>query len=227
MTTHVSTTDVSTTHVSAFRWVPPFAQGHVRDLRVRWALEEAGIPYEATLIGRDDQKSEDYRTWQPFGQVPAYRDGGVEMFESGAIVLYLSRKSTALAPEDEAGRARVTTWVLAALNSIEPHISGLASTDIFHKGEAWTIERRPQIVEMVVMRLQALSNWLAGKDYLDGRFTAGDLIMATVLRDVPDDILARFPTLEAYRARCLARPAFARALEAQMAPFRENAPAAS
>lgn len=213
-----------TIHVSAFRWVPPFAQGHVRDLRVRWALEEAGLPYEATLIGRDDQSSSGYRSWQPFEQVPAFRDDEVELFESGAIVLYLSRKSTALAPADEAGRARVATWILAALNSIEPHISQLALTDIFHKGEPWTIERRPQIVEMVDKRLKQLEAALGEKDYLEGDFTAGDLIMACVLRDVPDDILERVPKLAAYRARCIGRPAFQRALEAQLKPFWENAP---
>ncbi len=214
-----------TIRVSAFRWVPPFAQGHVRDLRVRWALEEAGLPYEATLLGRDDQASANYRAWQPFGQVPAFRDGEVEMFESGAIVLHLARKSGALAPQDEAGRARVTTWVLAALNSVEPQVANLASIDIFHAGEAWTTERRPQVVEMLSKRLGALGVWLDGKDYLDGRFTAGDLMMATVLRDVPDEIMAGFPALMAYRGRCLQRPAFTRALEAQMQPFRENEPA--
>lgn len=215
-----------TIHVSAFRWVPPFAQGHVRDLRVRWALEEAGLPYEASLIGQADQASPDYRAWQPFGQVPAYRDGEVELFESGAIVLYLSRKSAALAPEDEAGRARVASWILAALNSIEPQVAQLALTDIFHKGEPWTLARRPQIVEMVEKRLKQLEASLGDKDYLEGRFSAGDLMMACVLRDVPDDIIGRFPKLQAYRARCIARPAFAQALEAQMVPFRENAPAA-
>lgn len=212
--------------VSAFRWVPSFAQGHVRDLRVRWALEEAGLPYEAALIGPADQASANYRAWQPFGQVPAFRDGEIELFESGAIVLYLSRKSPALAPENEAGRARVATWILAALNSLEPYVGQLAETDIFHQGEAWTAERRPQIVAMVEQRLQQLDAWLGQKDYLEGRFTAGDLMMVSVLRDVPDDILARFPRLEDYRARVIARPAFARALEAQMVPFRENAPAA-
>lgn len=217
---------MTTIRLSAFRWVPPFAQGHVRDLRVRWALEEAGLPYEAALIGPADQASESYRAWQPFGQVPAFRDGEVELFESGAIVLYLSRQSPALAPADEAGRARVATWILAALNSIEPHIGQLALTDIFHKGEAWTVERRPQIVAMVEKRLRQLDASLGDKDYLEGRFTAGDLLMASVLREVPDDILAQFPRLEAYRARCIARPAFQRALDAQMQPFRENAPAA-
>lgn len=215
-----------TIRLSAFRWVPPFAQGHVRDLRVRWALEEAGLPYEAALIGPAEQASESYRAWQPFGQVPAFRDDEIELFESGAIVLYLSRQSEALAPADEAGRARVASWILAALNSIEPHVGQLALTDIFHKGEAWTVERRPQIVAMVEKRLQQLDAWLGDKEYLEGRFTAGDLLMASVLRSVPDDILARFPRLEAYRVRCIARPAFQRALEAQLQPFRENAPAA-
>ena len=215
-----------TIQVSAFRWVPPFAQGHVRDLRVRWALEEAGLPYEATLIGREDQASPAYRAWQPFGQVPAYRDGEVELFESGAIVLHLSRQSSALAPEDEAGRARVASWILAALNSIEPQVAQLALTDIFHKGEPWTLARRPQIVEMVEKRLTQLEAALGEKDYLEGDFSAGDLMMASVLRSVPEDILAGFPKLVDYQARCIARSAFVRALEAQLAAFREHAPAA-
>jgi len=216
-----------TIQVSAFRWVPPFAQGYVRDLRVRWALEEAGISYEATLIDQRIQASENYREWQPFGQVPAYRDGTVEIFESGAIVLHLASRSEALAPKDEAGRARVTTWVLAALNSVEPHVMELASIDIFHRGEGWTKERRPQVEDIICKRLAAVSTWLAGKEYLEGRFTAGDLMMATVLRNLEESgILARFPDLEAYVRRCTARPAFRCALEAQFEPFRENAPAA-
>ena len=214
--------------VSAFRWVPPFAQGYVRDLRVRWALEEAGLPYEATLIGREDQSSAGYRDWQPFGQVPAYKDDDVELFESGAIVLYIASKSETLAPRDAAGNARVTMWVIAALNSIEPQAIELASTDIFHKGEAWTKERRPQVVAMIEKRLGALSECLAGRQYLEDRFTAGDLIMTTVLRElVQSDILARFPNLDAYRLRCEARPAFGRAMEAQLEDFRANAPASA
>lgn len=212
-------------HVSAFRWVPPFAQGYVRDLRVRWALEEAGIPYEATLIDPRIQKSDDYRNWQPFGQVPAYRDGDVEIFESGAIVLHIAWKSEALAPRDEAGRARVTTWVIAALNSIEPQVQNLVQLDVFHAGEAWTVERRPQAEAALNNRLSALSTWLQGRDYLEGRFTAGDLMMTTVLRELVDSgMLERFPILDAYRRRCEARPAFSRALEAQLRPFRENEP---
>ena len=213
--------------VSAFRWVPQFAQGYVRDLRVRWALEEAGLPYKAALIDRQIQSSESYRHWQPFGQVPAFKDDGVEMFESGAIVLHIAAKSEALAPRDEAGWARVTTWVIAALNSVEPHVQNLVSIDAFHAGEAWTKERRPQVEAMLNGRLAALCAWLDDKDYLEHRFTAGDLIMTTVLRELVDSgILSRFPVLDAYRRRCEARPAFGRALEAQLQAFRENAPAA-
>lgn len=212
--------------VSAFRWVPPFVQGYVRDLRVRWALEEAGLPYEATLIDGQVQKSESYRDWQPFGQVPAYRDDAVEMFESGAIVLHIAAKSEALAPRDEAGWARTMTWVIAALNSIEPHVQNLVQLDAFHAGEAWTKERRPQVEALLYKRLQSLADWLDGRDYLEDRFTAGDLIMTTVLRELTDTgAFARFPILDTYRRRCEARPAFARALDAQLQAFRENAPA--
>jgi len=210
--------------VSAFRWVPPFAEGYVRDLRVRWALDEAGLPYEAELIGHDTKETQSYREWQPFGQVPAFRDGEVEMFESGAIVLHLAEKSEALAPRDAAGRARVTTWVLAALNSIEPHVQNLVHLDAFHRGEAWTIERRPQVEAMLDRRLAALAAWLGDKDYLEDRFTAGDLMMTSVLRELVDSgVLARFPTLDAYRRRCEARPAFVKALADQLAPFAARA----
>jgi glutathione S-transferase len=212
-----------TAQVSAFRWVPPFAQGFVRDLRVRWALEEAGLPYEAVLI---DGRTRDYRDWQPFDQVPAYRDEAVDMFESGAIVLHIADKSEALAPRDPAGRARMTTWVIAALNSIEPYAQGFLELDSFHAGEAWIEERRPQALARLTARLEKLSAWLDGKEYLEGRFTAGDLMMAMVLRElVESGVLAEFPVLEAYTRRCEARPAFTRALEAQMQTFRENAPA--
>ena len=215
-----------TIEVTAFRWVPQFAQGYVRDLRVRWALEEAGLSYEATLIDPQIQASESYREWQPFGQVPAYRDDQVEMFESGAIVLHIAAKSAALAPTDSAGRARVTTWVLAALNSVEPQVQNLVHLDVFHAGEAWTEERRPQAQAALERRLALLADWLGGKDYLEDRFTAGDLMMTTVLRELVDSgVLTRFPTLDAYRRRCEARPAFVRALEGQMRPFRENVPA--
>jgi glutathione S-transferase len=211
--------------VSAFRWVPPFAQGYVRDLRVLWALEEAGLPYEAVLVDPQIRTSAEYLRWQPFGQVPAYRDDEVEMFESGAIVLHIAARSEALAPKDPAGWARVMTWVFAALNSIEPRIADLVLLDVFHAGEAWTKERRPQAEAALKPRLAALATSLGDKEYLEGRFTAGDLMMTTVLRElINSGVLARFATLDAYRARCEARPAFARAMESQIRVFRENAP---
>ena len=214
-----------TIQVSAYKWVPDFAQGFVRDLRVRWALEEAGVPYEAALVDVMN-KGEAYSDWQPFAQVPAYRDGEVEMFESGAIVIFLAGKYEALAPRDDAGRARVITWVLAALNSIEIHTGQMGDIDLFHKGEAWTVERRPQVVAALTQRLQQLSASLGDKDYLEGRFTAGDLIMATVLREVDrTELLSKFPNLEAYLDRCTARPAFKRAMDAQLTVFKQHEPA--
>lgn len=213
-----------TIQVTAFRWVPLFAQGYVKDLRVRWALEEAGFPYEATLIDAQDQVSDSYRRWQPFGQVPAYKDDEVEMFESGAIVLHLAEKSEALAPKDAAGRARVSTWVMAALNSIEPHAQNLIHFNDADADAAWAKERHSQLATKLDKRLAALSDWLGDRDYLEERFTAGDLIMTTVLRELVDcGALSQFANLDDYRRRCEARPAFHRALEAQMEPFREAA----
>jgi glutathione S-transferase len=211
-----------TIEVTAYAWVPPFAQGYVRDLRVRWALEEAGLPYEARLISRADPSTDTYRSWQPFGQVPAYKDDEVEMFESGAIVMHIADKSEALSPRDPAGRGRVMTWVVAALNSIEPFAQAVIEMgdDAIGKGEPTPAEA------LLDERLTSLSTWLGEKDYLEGRFTAGDLLMVCVLRElVESGVLARFPNLDAYRQRGEARPAFGRAMEAQMKPFRENAPA--
>jgi glutathione S-transferase len=217
-----------TIEVYAFRWVPPFAQGFVRDLRIRWALEEAGLAYEARLIGLEDRASPEYRVLQPFGQIPAYRDDEVEMFESGAVVLHLMDKSEALAPRDPAGRARVASWVVAALNSVEPFmIEFLTCHAALANGEDWAQARLPPVRERLEQRLAAVSDWLGGRDYLESHFTAADLMMTCVLRElVESGVIARFPTLDALRARCEARPAFQRALEAQLAAFRAHEPAA-
>ena len=213
--------------ISAFRWVPPFAQGLVRDLRVRWALEEAGLEYEERLIGPADQTTDDYRSLQPFGQVPAFEEGALTLFESGAIVLHVAERAEALLPADPAARARAKTWMFAALNTIEPPIQRLGELDLFHRDEPWAKAARPAALAQVEKRLGELSDVLAGGDCLDGRFTAGDLLMTTVLRILRDtDIVAQWTVLEAYRLRCEARPAFQRALAAQLAPFAENAPAA-
>ena len=215
------------TKVSAFRWVPPFAQGLVRDLRVRWALEEAGLSYEARVIGPEDQRSESYRRLQPFGQVPAYEEeeNGLVMFESGAIVLHIAERSSALMPSDPTARARVTTWMFAALNTVEPHIQNLAEIDLFNAKEEWAKLRRPSAVEAVKKRLTSLSDWLDGREYLEGRFSAADLLMTTVLRTARQTpLVAEMPVLEAYRLRCEERPAFKKALADQMAVFAANAP---
>ncbi|MBU1347771.1 MAG: glutathione S-transferase family protein [Alphaproteobacteria bacterium] len=208
--------------VTAFAWVPSFAQGSVRDIRVRWALEEAGIPYGDHLIGPDDQVSPDFRALQPFGQVPVYRDDKVQMFESGAIVLYIAQTSDALMPGDEAGRAMVMTWLFAASNSVEPWVGQLAGMDLFHAEEAWVQQRRPQVVVMLRKRLVDLQAALGERQWFaNDAFSAADIIMAHVLRDLRHTaILADYPGLAAYLARCEARPAFQRALADQLAPFR-------
>lgn len=215
--------------VSAFKWVPPFARGLVRDLRVRWALEEAGQPYRARLIDFDDKETPGYRAQQPFGQVPAYHEDGLSMFESGAIVLHIAARSPALLPAGSDGRARATTWLFAALNSIEPPIQNLAEIDLFNADQDWARQRRPGVVDFVKLRLSELSASLGDKEYLEADgFTAGDLMMVTVLRNLRHtDLMAQFPNLAAYQARCEARPAFQKALGAQMADFveLETAPA--
>jgi glutathione S-transferase len=211
--------------VSAFRWVPPFAQGLVRDLRVRWALEEAGLPYEEMLIGPEDQKSESYRRMQPFGQVPAYEEDGLVLFESGAIVLHIAERSEALLPSEPKARARAKMWMFAALNSVEPHVQNFSALDVFFAKEEWAKLRRPSALEAAQSRLNSLAKCLEGREYLEERFTAGDLMMTTVLRILREtDLVSKMPVLENYRLRCEARPAFQKALAAQLAPFAANAP---
>lgn len=214
--------------VSAFKWVPDFAQGLVRDLRVRWALEEAGWPYEINLIGPEDQGSEAYRERQPFGQVPAYEERGEVLFESGAIVLHIAERTEALMPSDAEQRAKTVTWLFAAMNTMEPAFNGLADLDLFHPGEAWALARRSEAEAFVKRRLTELASYLAGDDYLTaGRFTAADLLMTTVLRNLRHtDLVTADPVLGKYLRRCEARPAFQKALADQMATFEKYAPAA-
>src|SRR6516165_7432980 len=131
--------------LTAFRSVPPFAQGLVRDVRVRWALEEAGIPYQEKLVGREDRASPAYRALQPFGQVPAIETDELKLFESGAIVLHISEKSEALMPAEANGRARTRAWMFAAVNSVEPSLQDLVVIDLFHAGEPWVLARRPMV----------------------------------------------------------------------------------
>ena len=211
--------------ISAFAQVPAFAQGLVRDLRVRWALEEAGMPYTARLLQPGDKETAAYRALQPFGQVPIFQDGDFVMFESGAIVQHIAERSPTLSPSDPQARLRMNTWLFAALNSVEPALESLTHIDLFFPDEAWAKERRPGAVAYVVKRLEGLAAWLADREYLeDDRFTAADLMMTTVLR-IPrqTDLVTSMPVLDAYVRRCEARPAFARALAAQVAPFEEAA----
>jgi glutathione S-transferase len=215
--------------ISAFKWVPDFARGQVRDLRVRWALEEAGLPYQTRLLEQGDQDQPDYRALQPFGQVPIFEEDGFVLFETGAIVLHIGERSETLLPKEAAARARATQWLVAALNSIEPFVMNVASIDIFHKDEQWAKLRRPGAVEFVQKRLSSLSRSLGNKPYLDGdRFTAGDLMMTTVLRILKHtDIVTSDARLAAYVERCTSRSAYQRAFDAQVGDFREAAFAAS
>jgi glutathione S-transferase len=214
--------------VTAFAWVPPMAQGVVRDLRVRWALEEAGLPYREHLLALGQQETPEHRALQPFGQVPVYEEDGLTLFETGAIVLHVGERSETLLPADPGARARAVQWLFAALNSIEPFAQDIALIDLFYPNAEWAKLRRPGAVEFVERRLDALTASLGDKPYLDGdRFTAGDLMMTTVLRILRHtDLVAKRPALAAFQARCEARPAFAKALADQLAAFARNAPPA-
>jgi glutathione S-transferase len=211
--------------ITAFDWVPDFAKGFVRDMRVRWALEESGIDYAVRKLPALGERPADYFAEQPWGQVPSYRDEEVQLFESGAIVLHIGRRFSALMPQDEAGRARVTAWAVAALNSVEPHVMQLPIIDFFHKGEAWTEERCPQVVEMIGKRLDRLAEWLGDSEWLEDRFSAGDLLMIDVLRSIGEAaLLEQRPNLLSYVERGTSRPAFKLAMAAQLADFAKEPP---
>ncbi len=211
--------------VSAFKWVPPFAQGLVRDLRVRWALEECGIPYEARLIGFEDRDTEAYRALQPFGQVPTLQIDGLSMFESGAIVLTLAERHVELCPPDEAARIAVRTWLFAALNTVEPPIAMLNFIQMQPADTAEGMRAlREQVTAWICSRLDVLGARVGTDGWLVAdRFTAADLMLATVLRILrTTDLVDTRPALAGYLRRCEARPAFGRALAAQMQPFSET-----
>lgn len=214
----------ATTIITGFDNVPGFAQGKVRDLRVRWALEEIGRPYRPQLMDAFAPRPEGYRDWQPFGQVPAFDDGKVCLFESGAILLYLGEQDERLLPRDQAGRWTATSWLIAALNSVEPMLMQILNLDIFQAGKPWTKEARPSALELARARLKSTENALGSKDWFAGDFSVADIMMVTVLRNIDHtDILQEFPALAAYKARGEARPAFQRALADQMAGFVEQA----
>ena len=210
--------------ITAFRWVPDFAQGVVRDLRARWALEEAGLDYRVRLLG--EQRPAEYLKEQPFDQVPILKDGQVQLFETGAIVQYIGEKTEALLPRDRQAKYRAIGWTYAALNSVEPAVFNVVLIDVFYAGEEWAKLRRAGAVDFAKLKLKRVSDWLGDKQWLEGdRFTIGDLMMVTSLRFLRHtDLVAGFPNLDAFVKRGEARPAFQRALHDQLATFREHEP---
>jgi glutathione S-transferase len=213
--------------ITAFDWVPDFAKGQVRDLRVRWALEEVGQPYDVIYLSQGEQKQPPHRARQPFGQVPTYEAGDVLLFESGAIVHHIAAThGDALFPADPTARAQAIEWMFAALNTVEPPIMDHAIATLFERGEPWSKPRLPSVLERIDLRVGELSRRLGQKTWLEGdTFTAGDLLMISVLRIVAaDGILDTYPNLIAYVARGEARPAFAKALSDQLAGFTGSPP---
>jgi glutathione S-transferase len=209
--------------ITALRWVPEFAQGLVRDLRARWAMEEAGLAYRVRLV--DQQRPPEYLLEQPFDQVPCFSDGEVKIFETGAILQYIGEKSEALLPRDKQGRYRAIQWSYAALNSVEPAIINVLAVDFFYAAEEWAKQRRPGAVDFAKLKLKRVSDWLGDKEWLEDRFTIGDLLMITELRFLRHtNIVAQFPNLAEYLKRGEARPAFQRALADQLAVYAANQP---
>lgn len=201
----------ATTIISALRAVPKEACGMVRDIRVRWALEEIGRPYRTELLaGILTPRSAKYKEWQPFGQVPAYEDAKVRMFESGAILLHLGEQDERLLPKEPQARAQAISWFFAALDTVETALAPLEWLDVFLSGKPWTEEAREPMLKMAHMRLTNLSNALGAKPWLTGEFTIADLAMINVLHRA-GAITKDYPNLAAYRARGEARPAFKRA----------------
>lgn len=213
----------ATLEITAFEWVPPFAQGFVRDLRPRWACEELGLAYRERLISAME-RPEWYFADQPWGQVPFLRDGDTEVFESGAILVHLT-ESTTLLPSDRAKRASVMSWLFAALNSVEPQVFELSNVDIFSRREEWAKLRRPSLIEALSGRLDRLETALGDREWLAGSFSIADITMITVLREIAKtDLLASRPALNAYLERGSARPAFQTALADQLRVFPDHAP---
>jgi glutathione S-transferase len=214
----------ATIEITAFTWVPEFAQGLVRDLRVRWALEEAGLDYRVRLLGQ--QRPIDYLKEQPFDQVPSFNDGIVQIFETGAIVQYIGEKSESLVPRDPQGKYRAIQWTYAALNSVEPAVQHRVLLDAFYGDQEWAKLRKPSADEFARLKLKRVADRLGENSWLEGdRFTIGDLMMVTVLRLAnKGGLLADNPNLAEYVKRGEARPAFQSALNDQLATYRENQP---
>jgi glutathione S-transferase len=210
--------------ITAFRWVPEFAQGLVRDLRVRWALEEAGLDYRVRLLTQ--QRPIEYLKEQPFDQVPSFNDGTVQIFETGAIVQYVGERSETLLPRDPQGKYRAIQWTYAALNSVEPAVQHRVLLDAFYGDQEWAKLRKPSADEFARLKLKRVSDRLGDNQWLEGdRFTIGDLMMVTVLRLAnKGGLLSDTQNLSEYVRRGEARPAFQQALSDQLAVYAENQP---
>ena len=206
--------------ITAFESAPDRGRGQARDMRVRWALEEVGQPYDVRLLSFAAMKEPAHTALQPFGQIPTYEEGGLALFETGAIVLHIAGRHAGLLPEDANARARAIAWMFAALNTVEPPIVEREAAGYAEGDKPWHRERMPMLDSRVHARLEALSRRLGAGEWLDGAFSAGDLLMVTVLRRLErTDLLDAHANLRPYIARAEARPAYRRAFDAQHAVF--------
>ena len=211
--------------ITAFEKSPDGGKGLARDTRVRWALEEVGQPYDVRLLSFSEMKESAHRMLHPFGQIPTYEEGDLVLFESGAIVFHIAERHAGLLPEDANARARAIAWMFAALNTMEPPIVDRAMATLFERDKTWYEERLALLEDRVHVRLGELSSRLGRADWLDDAFSAGDLLMVTVLRRLNGSgILEKYPNLSAYVARGEARPAYKRAFDDQLAVFTGKPP---
>jgi len=212
--------------LTAFERSPDRGRGLARDMRVRWAFEEVGQPYDVQLVSFSEMKEPAHLARHPFGQIPTYEEGDLTLFESGAIILHVAERHAGLLPEEANARARAIAWMFAALNTVEPPIVERGMAFLFERDKSWYAERQALLEERVRVRLDQLSRRLGDADWLDGAFSAGDLLMVTVLRRLTGSgHVENYPNLAAYVARGEARPAYQRAFEAQLAVFTGQAPA--
>ena len=211
--------------ITAFERSPDRGRGQARDMRVRWALEEVGQPYDVRLLSFSEMKEPAHRALHPFGQIPTFEEGDLALFETGAIVFHIAARHAGLLPDDANARARATAWMFAALNTVEPPIVEREIAMIVERDETWCEARRSILDDRIHARLSALSRRLGGAEWLDGGFSAGDLLMVTVLRRLDGwGLLETYPNLSAYVARGEARPAYKRAFAAQLAVFTSEPP---
>jgi glutathione S-transferase len=211
--------------ITAFERSPDRGRGLARDMRVRWALEEVGQPYDVQLVSFKEMKESAHRKLHPFGQIPTYEEGDLTLFESGAIIIHIADRHAGLLPEDPGARARAIAWMFAALNTVEPPIVERSMAVILERDKSWYEERLVMLDDRVRVRLGELATRLGDADWLDGAFSAGDLLMVTVLRRLGGSgLLEKFPNLCAYIARGEARPAYQRAFADQLAVFTGQPP---